>query len=358
MNSSLTSLLLASMAIGTAAAQSPSPPPAPPNAVSAPNAAMAPDAPDAVAKRLAEARGRLEQAAREVAELSLKSAGDGSGAFSAFQIMGDRRAMIGVQVAHGEAASASGAKLAGVSPGGPAATAGLKSGDVIVSIDGYDLRKKDNAARELTERMRKVEPEQKVKLTVLRDGKTRDYTVVARARPEVMALPAMPGVVVGAAPAMPGAPAVPGAAWRFDTDNLPPFIEQFFVGRNMGGLELANLTPKLGQYFGTEKGVLVLQVAADNTLKLEEGDVIIAIDGREPSNASHALRILRSYQAGEKLEMQVQRQRKALKVTGEAPKATRDAAKVRSFGFSDAEPNKPHTQKHRVIVRRLDETQT
>jgi S1-C subfamily serine protease len=63
--------------------------------------------------------------------------------------------------------------------------------------------------------------------------------------------------------------------------------------------------------------VLVLKTSADGKLKLEEGDVLLAIDGREPSSASHALRILRSYQEGEKVKLRVQRQRKALTLDGE-----------------------------------------
>jgi len=44
--------------------------------------------------------------------------------------------------------------------------------------------------------------------------------------------------------------------------------------------------------------------------KLEDGDVIQSIDGRKPEDGAHALRILRSYKTGEKLSLQVLRQRK------------------------------------------------
>ena len=40
--------------------------------------------------------------------------------------------------------------------------------------------------------------------------------------------------------------------------------------------------------------------------------MILSIDGREPTGATHAGRILRSYQAGEKLRLRVQRDRKPL----------------------------------------------
>lgn len=76
-------------------------------------------------------------------------------------------------------------------------------------------------------------------------------------------------------------------------------------------LRLATVTPKLGRYFGAAEGVLVLRAPADDALRLEEGDVITAIDGRVPHSAAHAWRILMSYQPGEKLTLQVLRQQQA-----------------------------------------------
>jgi S1-C subfamily serine protease len=80
----------------------------------------------------------------------------------------------------------------------------------------------------------------------------------------------------------------------------------------IAGMELATLTPRLGQYFGTDRGVLVVRAPESGTLQLQDGDVILAIDGREPKNGSHATRILRSYQPGEKIAMKIMRQKKSL----------------------------------------------
>jgi hypothetical protein len=54
-------------------------------------------------------------------------------------------------------------------------------------------------------------------------------------------------------------------------------------------------------------------------MKLEDGDVILSIDGRQPLSGSHATRILASYQAGEKLTMRVIRMRKTLSVETTVP---------------------------------------
>jgi S1-C subfamily serine protease len=49
-------------------------------------------------------------------------------------------------------------------------------------------------------------------------------------------------------------------------------------------------------------------------LKLEEGDVILDIDGRVPTDASHALRILNSYRAGETMKLHIMRQQKRIEL--------------------------------------------
>jgi hypothetical protein len=84
--------------------------------------------------------------------------------------------------------------------------------------------------------------------------------------------------------------------------------------RPWGDLELATLTPDLGRYFGAERGVLVVKAPADGRLPLRDGDVITAIDGREPQNGAHALRILRSYQPGERVALSILRDRRTQKL--------------------------------------------
>ena len=190
-----------------------------------------------------------------------------------------------------------------VSPGGPAAEAGLRDSDVIVSLDGKSIAGDSNAGRALVEQMRSVKPEQKVKVRVLRDGKNKDFVVVARPmafRPAAcshMRSPEMGGAHRWAASAT-------WAPCRWSSSSA-----RFFPGE-FGGMELASLTPKLGAYFGTNEGVLVVQAPENDAFKLEDGDVIQSIDGRKPDDGAHAMRILRSYSSGEKVNLNVLRQRK------------------------------------------------
>jgi serine protease Do len=63
--------------------------------------------------------------------------------------------------------SADGALVANVMPDGPAAKAGIESGDVIVSVDGKNI----DGPRQLTRRIGAIAPGETAKLEVMRDGK-------------------------------------------------------------------------------------------------------------------------------------------------------------------------------------------
>lgn len=238
---------------------------------------------------LDEARGRLDQAAREVAELSTQL---GRNARREFVVVGGgpRRAILGVQI--DPASGEDGARVLKVSPGGAAEEAGLKDGDIIISLDGRKIAG-DGSNRAVLEHMREVKPDQKVKVRVLRAGKNRDFLVVAR--------PMLPAGGMFSV----GMPPVDAVIAGMPLHRIGPSWSGEF-----GGMELASITPKLGAYFGVTEGVLVVQSPENDAFKLEDGDVIQSIDGRKPEDGAHALRILRSYQSGEQLNLSVLRQRK------------------------------------------------
>jgi predicted metalloprotease with PDZ domain len=246
--------------------------------------------------KLEAAREKLEQAAHEVAELSAEI---GRPVMNHFMMMGEggpRRAIIGVQLDN--AGGKDGAKVKDVSPGGPAADAGLRANDVIVMVNGNDVKGADSA-REVSRLMHEVAPDSKVNVRVLRDGRPKDFVVIAR-----------PSIgIFGAVPPPPGFPVPPEMG--FNTDTPMAFVRKFHA--EFSDMEFATLTPQLSRYFGTDEGVLVVRKPeGGDSLKLEDGDVILSIDGRKPTSGSHATRILHSYQPGEKITLRVMRQKKAL----------------------------------------------
>ena len=305
-------------------------------AAPAPNAAPAQErsgaSQDELQKKLDEARAQLDKSAREVAELSMQlGRGPGGGFGYRMGLEGPPpRAVLGVQIANG--AGTGGAKVLEVSPGGPAADAGIKAGDVITSIGGHTIGTESDPGRALVERMAQVEPNLKVAVGVMRDGKAMSFEVTPRPAPvqafrlerrgpggaegpqgpQAFTFPG-PGAGFGR-PGLPGAPGMGGQREERRIiinrgDEGGPGI--MGLGMRFRGIEFATLSEKLGSYFGVKSGVLVVRAGNNQAFKLQDGDVILAIDGRTPSDAQHAGRILRSYSPGEKLTIRVQRDRKA-----------------------------------------------
>lgn len=89
--------------------------------------------------------------------------------------------------------------------------------------------------------------------------------------------------------------------------------------RGIGTMELTTLTPQLGRYFGANHGVLVVHAPSHGILKLQDGDVILAIGGRIPANRSQAIRILTSYDPGEKIRLVILREHHRLDITATMP---------------------------------------
>jgi S1-C subfamily serine protease len=271
---------------------------APPAPAAAPAAPAGTDSGRDLEARLAAARRQLEIAARQVAELSVQM---GQPLIQRYSMVGEApgRAIIGVQL--DTSSGTDGARVLDVSPGGPAAEAGIHAGDVITAIDGREVTG-DRAARRVVEIVRGLKPDSKVNVRVRRDGKSREFTVVAR--------PGFGPIDMGDGP--PGLPALPMGPF-------PGAKPLFMMQGPLMNMELATLTPRLGAYFGTAKGVLVVRAPADGALKLEDGDVILSIDGREPTSGSHATRILASYQPGEKVGLKIMRERKVREIVATMP---------------------------------------
>jgi len=279
--------------------------------------ALAEGADASVEKRLQDAQRRLEDAAREVAELSGEAAGpQGFRQFEYFQ-PGPRRAMLGVNIG-GVEPGGGGVRVESVSPGGPAAEAGVKSGDVIVAIEAKPVA----TGRELVRAMAAIEPGDKVELGLERDGKPLKLAVEARPldRAYFIGTPGVPAV--RALPAIPAMPTLPALA---HVEALPFDGGTHWLLDGWGDTEFVTLTPMLGRYFGADKGVLVAHAPGDASLGLQDGDVIVAIGGREPQNGPHAMRILRSYQPGDSVELKILRDRRSQTLAAKIPeRAPRD----------------------------------
>jgi len=189
---------------------------------------------------------------------------------------------------------AGGVEIAAVTPGGPADEAGLESGDIITRVDGVDLTEGSKQPdRALVDAVRDLEEGQRVVVEYLRNGE--EGSTVVEARPVEIDVPVMDGFIgdmvkLGRHHAM----AFEGPAeWNFSQGWLD--------------MELVALNSDLAEYFGTDEGVLVIRAPEERDIGLKGGDVIVSIGNRVVKSPTHALRILRSYDPEEVVDVEIVR---------------------------------------------------
>jgi hypothetical protein len=78
-----------------------------------------------------------------------------------------------------------------------------------------------------------------------------------------------------------------------------------FGATSAEGVEFIDLNPELGEYFGSDTGVLVVEVDGDATLGLMAGDVVLAVGAREAETVGRVLRLIRSYDEDEPIQFRI-----------------------------------------------------
>lgn len=265
-----------------------------------------------IEQELEEARRQLAEAARRVAEISAREA-ERFVRDLEFGWVSAPRVRLGV-IIDGEADHSGGVVISAVSEGGPAAQAGLRAGDVLVELNGQSLAATESRTRPAVLRVREalveVDPGAVVAVRYQRGTRTRNADITVVAAPEAPRAPREFVFGMGDAPRtlveIPGLPPMPAIALR-----------------PLGEYEFVSVDAELGRYFGTERGLLVVRTGAENPLGLRAGDVILNIGGREPSSPTQAARILRSYEPGETVELDIMRDRERVRLSVEVPQPAR-----------------------------------
>ena len=199
------------------------------------------------------------------------------------------RGRIGVQIQEltKEAADAFGLKQAngalvnGVEKDGPAAKAGLESGDIILKVDGRDVRNSNDLPRIITA----IRPGSKVTLTVWRKGATKDFAVTVAEMKEDAAAPQ------------------PRRGTPSPKEKAKP---------NRMGLVLSDLTDEQRKELDLKTGgVLIEDVVGVVRGNVQPGDVILAIIQRgtpmEAKNAAQVNEYLGKLEKGAAVTLQVRR---------------------------------------------------
>ncbi len=268
-----------------------------------------------VEERMREAEKRLAEAARQIAELSsrrLSQVGEVASRFFEF----NGRPRLGVTIGGSDVQGpVEGVSVIGVTPGSAASEAGLRAGDIITAVNSELLSaaSADEANTRLLDFMRGVEEGDKLDIEYLRNGNVGKVEVEPRVI-ESRAFSWAHDDKNFSVPCMPDIHVAPKLAERFRFHNR--FI---WTSNGWGDMELVELSEGLGRYFGTDSGLLVVSAPKSDALKLQDGDVIQSIDGREPNSVGHAIRILGSYQPGEELELRIMRDKKRATLKIEIP---------------------------------------
>ena len=251
-------------------------------------------------------------------------------------VFGTGRPRIGVvvQTERNAETDSIGARLAGVTPGGPADEAGMESDDIIVEANGVSLARRgrsgENPGEKLIGIVRKLDEGDTLLVTYRRGDDSRTATVIPRttgfgnlfaAYPLANSLLdiTVPRLRMRAESLAVLAPRVE----RLELDEPVHVFSRILIG-GWYDIELVTLNEDLGGYFGTEEGLLVVRAPSDGSLNLKSGDVILAIGGREPTSPSHAMRILRSYDEGETIRMEIMRNKRPETITATMPEKDSD----------------------------------
>lgn len=220
-----------------------------------------------------------------------------------------------------------GATIADVTDDGPADKAGLKDGDIITRFNGTSLAgveadddDQSGPGMKLVKLAQKLDDGDTVQVEYRRGSDSRKATIVAE---EMKGMMSMRRPMTMMRDDMMKTPmprsfnfepgnrlflSEPGSGFTIRTDGFGAF-----------GLDLTDLSPELGEYFGAKSGVLVLRTPKDSSIALKAGDVITAIDGRTPTSEGQVRRILSSYDAGETAKIEILRKQKKMTVSYKVP---------------------------------------
>jgi hypothetical protein len=251
-----------------------------------------------------------------------------------------------------------GARVASVTPGGPADHAGVQTGDIITRLNGSRLvgdTPRGNDDENDDERSRpgmrlinlasRLEPGDTVRLDVKRENRTLSLTFQADRTEMDNLVERMREPGGGMSMMREFAPMMnmrtPGGAGG----NMRIMVRT----DGLGDLELVTVTPQLAQGLGISEGVLVVSIDSANTLGLQAGDVISSIAGRRPTSPAHAMRILGSYDPGESVAFDVMRHGRRSTVNGRVPERRNLPWRVTPNSYEFTLPVMPREPMHRLM---------
>lgn len=280
--------------------------------------------------QLDEARTQLDEAAERLGELHSR--------LYAMETVGQhgQKPMLGVLI--GKRGPNGGLLLSGVTPGGGAEAAGMRTGDEITSVNNVELTDAESAMGRLKEAMSNVAPGDAVTVGYQRDGSFQLADVTTQAKGVfIMGMTGAPAVTVDVEALEDMAVNISehfttSGEWVSALESLEnlesleelqalaaleelealgelkvlaghaPEVHKAIRIAGPGGLRLESVSGDLASYFGVESGVLVLAAPAGpdgEPAPLKAGDVLLAVDGEPIRNPGDGFRTLMGGQAAD-----------------------------------------------------------
>ncbi len=189
--------------------------------------------------------------------------------------------------------------------GGPAEKAGIRAGDVLLSVKGQRLIEPSDGGLESTAHtvarllalVHSSYSGDKIPVHYRRGSETKDAEV------------SIEGPRHGEHS--------PWIAEMNALKNLP------FPAR-WQGLELVGMNPELGEYFGTDHGLLVVRGSRESKLNVKPGDVILKIGEQPAESPMQAVRVLHSFDPGKPITLEILRHKRPQKIKLQLPKLDDD----------------------------------
>ena len=227
------------------------------------------------------------------------------------EVFGFGGGRIGVGVADLDPADAGSKGAAGVliesvDEESPAATAGLRKGDVVVEFDGERVR----SVRQFSRLVSETPVGRTVTAVVQREGQRVNVSVAPRESQTTRLLEGG---------AWPRADAFRNFSYTVPKLARPELESLLRPGGAVLGITTGDLSPQLAEYFGTKDGALVSSVVADSLgakTGLKAGDVITSVNGAEVTGSPELRRRLGRLEEGEEFTLGIIRDKKPLTLKG------------------------------------------
>jgi C-terminal processing protease CtpA/Prc len=188
--------------------------------------------------------------------------------------------------------------------GGPAEKAGIRAGDVLLSVKGQRLIEPSDGGLESTAHsvarllalVHSSYSGDKIPVHYRRGNETKDAEVSIE-RP---------------------------------SHEHSPWITEMNALKNMPfparwqGLELVGMNPELGEYFGTDHGLLVVRGSRESKLNVKPGDVILKIGEQPAESPMQAVRVLHSFDPGKPITLEILRHKRPQKIKLQLPRLDDD----------------------------------